>query len=84
MQTTTLPGKQAGYNLNLSQFKQGQLQHLQPRKVSSFLQPMMNDLAKKAPSMYSKCATVDNAQWIQIRKCILLELHMHWTIRKAT
>jgi hypothetical protein len=72
MQTTTLPGKQAGYNLNLSHFIQGQLQHLQLRKVSSFLQPMMNDLAQKAPGMYSKCTTVDNAQWIHISNRILL------------
>jgi hypothetical protein len=84
IQTTTLPGKQARYNLNLSQFRQGQLQYLQLRKISSFLQPMMNDLAQKAPRMYSKCTIVDNAQWIQISNCILLQLHMHWTTREAT
>jgi hypothetical protein len=72
MQTTALPGKQAGYNHNLSQFRQGHLQHLQLRKESSFLQPMMNDLAQKAPVMYSKCTTFDNAQWIQIINRILL------------
>lgn len=27
---------------------------------------MMNDLAQKVPGMYSKCTTVDKAQWIQI------------------
>jgi len=71
MQTTALPGKQAGYNY-LSQFRLGHLQHLQLRKESSFLQPMMSDLAQKTPVMYSKCTTVDNAQWIQISNRILL------------
>jgi len=60
MQTTTLPGKYAGYNLNLSQFRQGQMPHLQPRKVSSFLQPMMNDLAQKARTASAQQSTMHN------------------------